>query len=80
MLQNYLVLREYLRMSAVVDYQWHSFSRFAKQKTNDDKIIDWMFDRKTILRSFASDKEFCEEYYAMTDFIWPAGWNDEVRF
>ena len=56
------------------------FPRFAARTADDNSIIDWLFDRKTVLRSFASDKEFCEQYYAMTDFIWPARWKYQVSF
>ena len=43
-------------------------------------MLEWMFDRKASPLSFAVAKEFSEEYYAMTDFIWPEAWKDEVSF
>ena len=56
----------------------HHFARFAAQ--TDTKITDWMFDRKAVPLSLALDGDFSKEYYAMTDFIWPRAWNNEVSF
>ena len=56
----------------------HHFARFAAKR--DTEITDWMFDRKVVPLSLAVDEEFSKEYYAMTDFIWPDAWKNEVSF
>ena len=56
----------------------HHSARFAAKR--DTKITDWMFDRKAVPLSLAAAKDFSEEYYEMTDFIWPRAWNNEVSF
>ena len=56
----------------------HHFVRFAAKR--DTEITDWMFDRKVVPLSFAVAEDFSKEYYAMTDFIWPDAWRNEVGF
>ena len=56
----------------------HHFVRFAAKR--DTEITDWMFDRKVVPLSFAVAEDFSKEYYAMTDFIWPDAWRNEVSF
>ena len=58
---------------------YHS-ARFAARETRDIEVLEWMFDRKAVPLSLAMTEEFSEEYYAMTDFIWPDGWKNEVSF
>ena len=56
----------------------HHSVRFSAKR--DTEITDWMFDRKAVPLSLAAAEEFSKEYYAMTDFIWPGAWRNEVGF
>ncbi|KAH0838790.1 hypothetical protein J3R83DRAFT_7166 [Lanmaoa asiatica] len=53
-----------------------SCSAFAATTEKDDnRVFRWMFDRRVVPQSLPSDLDFCEEYSAMTGFIWPETWH-----
>ena len=72
------------RVSAYKDafgtYSPELLGRFAATTEKDDhRVFRWMFDRRVVPQSLPSDLKFCEEYSAMTGFIWPETWHVRVR-
>ena len=68
------------RTTGIAGHRQHYFDRPAAKHADENYVIDWMLDRKSIPLSVAADEEFSKEYFEMTKFIWPVKWEKKVRF
>ncbi|KAI0940459.1 hypothetical protein AcW1_003650 [Taiwanofungus camphoratus] len=53
-----------------------SCSDFARKAADNDAllILNWLFDRKAVLRSVLSDEVVQDEHKMITEFMWPREW------